>query len=98
MHAMLILVKVTVQISKTPDIKLYFKIKTKFRGGIVSMWWPYPADMILQLRPKLMQAEELLQVNVTNGCSWTRTTAKVMSKSSHMKCGAGRDREYIRKP
>jgi len=57
MHAMLILVKVTLQTSRIPDIKLYFKTKTRFGGGIDSMWWPYPADMVLQLRPKLMQAE-----------------------------------------
>jgi hypothetical protein len=54
MHAMLILVKVTLQTSRVPVIKLYFKIETRFAGGIVSTWWPYPSDMILQLRPKLV--------------------------------------------
>ena len=56
-HAMLILVKATLQISKIPVIKLYFTIETSLVGGIESMWWPYPSDMILQLRPKLMHAQ-----------------------------------------
>ena len=56
-HAMLILVKATLQISKIPVTKLYFTIETSLVGGIESMWWPYPSDMILQLRPKLMHAQ-----------------------------------------
>jgi hypothetical protein len=56
MHAMLILVKVTLQTSRKPDIKAYFRITTAFVGWMASMWWPYPADMALQLSPKLMQA------------------------------------------
>jgi hypothetical protein len=56
-HAMLILVKVTLQISKSPVAKLYFKIETSFVGGIESTWWPYPSDMALQLRPKLKNVQ-----------------------------------------
>jgi hypothetical protein len=37
MHMILILVKVTVQTSRIPDIKLYFKTITRFGGGIDSM-------------------------------------------------------------
>jgi hypothetical protein len=57
MHATLTLVKVTPQMSKTPDIKLYFKIETSLVGGIDSTWWPYPSDMILQFKPKVMTAQ-----------------------------------------
>ena len=56
-HATLSLVKVTLQASRIPDIKLYFKIETSLVGGIEYTWWPYPSDMILQLRLKLMKVQ-----------------------------------------
>jgi hypothetical protein len=57
MHAMLILEQVTLQTSRTPDMKLYLMIEISLVGGIDSMWWPYPSDMILQLMPKVTSAK-----------------------------------------